>query len=106
LTDSEVKTRLAVIALLVVVADKFTVPLYLAIEESFIVEVWVVPAKTVKLDGEMLMLKFGVVVVAAGVGEEVTVCADAKLTLEQVTSSVIENASSNTEKIVLVLDEI
>lgn len=79
LIDREVKARLAVTAVLVVVADKFIVPLYLATEDSFMVDVCVVPAKTIKLDGLVDMLKFGVDVF--GVGEGVIVCADAKLTL-------------------------
>jgi len=80
LIDTEVVARFAVTAVLVVTADKFIVPLYLAIGYNFIVDVWVVPAKTVKLEGEAYMLKFGEVVVSEEVGEGlVVVVADAKL---------------------------
>jgi hypothetical protein len=51
------------------------------------VDVCVVPAKTIKLDGLVYMLKFGVDVFV-GVGEGVMVCADAKLPFGQLTSNV------------------
>ena len=69
LTDKEVKANVGVMPLVVEAADKFTVPLYLLIEYSLIVEVWGVPAKTVNQEGEMDMLKFGVGTVEAGLGD-------------------------------------
>jgi len=76
LTAREATAKLAVTEVLFVETDKFTVPLYLVMEYSFTVDVWVVPARmAVKLDGEADMLKFGV---DAAVG--VVACADADLT--------------------------
>ena len=85
--------------MLVVESDKFTVPLYLAIEVSFIVEPWVDPARTIKLDGFAEMLKFGFVATTVGV------CAIANSLPGLVTSKV---SATNIDKarIVLVFAEV
>jgi hypothetical protein len=46
------------------------------------VDVSALPVKTVKYEGEVYMLKFGVSAPDEGVGEELIVCADANLALE------------------------